>query len=376
MTKPRAVGDPVRLLHVFSTFAVGGPQTRFATIAQRLGPKYRHLIITMSGRSEAAGLLGGVDFEILPIRNTPRNPLANMLRFGRELRRLRPDLLVTYNWGALEWAVGNMVIGGLPHVHIEDGFGPDEAVRRLKRRIWLRRIGLRRTRTLVVPSRNLERIAREEWKQPHKRIAYLPNGVDIARFQAPVPLADRAFEKRPGELIVGTCAALRPEKNLSRLIRAFAACNPQNARLVICGEGSEREALEKAAESNGVADLMVFTGYLARPELALCNFDIFAMSSDTEQMPYGLLEAMAAGLPVTATDVGDIKAMVADANRPFIVPVKDEAAMTGALRSLLRDSGLRERLGADNRAKAEREFAVDQMIAAYDGLFDSAARGS
>jgi glycosyltransferase involved in cell wall biosynthesis len=68
--------------------------------------------------------------------------------------------------------------------------------------------------------------------------------------------------------------------------------------------------------------------------------------------------------------------MVADANRPFIVPVKDEAAMTGALRSLLRDSGLRERLGADNRAKAEREFAVDQMIAAYDGLFASAARGS
>ena len=79
---------------------------------------------------------------------------------------------------------------------------------------------------------------------------------------------------------------------------------PQNARLVICGDGSERQALEAAARANNIVDQVVFTGYLDKPELALAGFDIFAMSSDTEQMPYGLLEAMSAGLPVAATDVG------------------------------------------------------------------------
>jgi glycosyltransferase involved in cell wall biosynthesis len=118
----------------------------------------------------------------------------------------------------------------------------------------------------------------------------------------------------------------------------------------------------------------VFTGYLARPELALANFDIFAMSSDTEQMPYGLLEAMAARLPAAATDVGDTKAIVAESNRRFIVPTADEAALTGALRTLLRDPALRARLGAENRAKAEREFSLDKMITAYDRLFGAKRR--
>ena len=360
----------ITLLHVFSTFAVGGPQTRFATIVERLGPKYRHLIVSMSGRNEASALLpADIDCRLIPIRNTPRSPLANAWRFARQLRQLNPDLLITYNWGALEWAVGNRFGPKFPHIHIEDGFGPDEASARFKRRIWLRQVGLARARLIVVPSRSLERIACEEWKFPAARVRYLPNGVDTQRFGTSVALADRAFVKRPGELIVGTCAALRPEKNLARLIRAFAACRPQNARLVICGDGSERQALEAAARANGIADKVLFTGYLAKPELALAGFDIFAMSSDTEQMPYGLLEAMAAGLPVAATDVGDIKAMVSDINRPFIVNVADEAALTGALRSLMRDPAMRTKLAATNLIKARAEFSIQTMIAAYDRLF-------
>jgi glycosyltransferase involved in cell wall biosynthesis len=369
-TSRRPSGRKITLLHVFSTFAVGGPQTRFATIADRLGPKYRHLIVSMSGRTEATALLPAqVDYSLVPIRNTPRNPIANAWRFGLQLRRLKPDQLITYNWGALEWAVGNRFGPNLPHIHIEDGFGPDEASARFKRRIWLRRVGLAKVKTIVVPSRNLERIAVEEWRFPPQRVRYLPNGVDTERFGAPVPEAERAFRKKPGELVVGTCAALRPEKNLGRLIRAFAACGPQGARLVICGDGAERAGLEAVTRANGIADRCIFTGYLAKPELALAGFDIFAMSSDTEQMPYGLLEAMCAGLPVASTDVGDIKAMVADDNRQFVVNVADEAALTGALRSLLRDTALRARLGTANQAKARSEFSIETMIETYDWLF-------
>jgi glycosyltransferase involved in cell wall biosynthesis len=367
---PAKGGRKITLLHVFSTFAVGGPQTRFATIAERLGPKYRHLIVSMSGRTEAAALLPeGVDCTLVPIRNTPRNPLANAWRFAKQLRGIKPDQLVTYNWGALEWAIGNRFGPDIPHIHIEDGFGPDEATARFKRRIWMRRIGLARTKTIIVPSRNLERIATGEWHFPPARVRYLPNGVDTARFGAPVPEAERAFQRKPDELVIGTCAALRPEKNLGRLIRAFAACGARNARLVICGEGAVRQDLEATARANNIADRVVFTGYLSKPELALAGFDIFAMSSDTEQMPYGLLEAMSAGLPVAATDVGDIKSMVADDNRQFIVNVIDEAALTGALRNLLRDHALRTKLGAANKVKANTEFSIETMMEAYDWLF-------
>ncbi len=134
--------------------------------------------------------------------------------------------------------------------------------------------------------------------------------------------------------------------------------------------------LEAAARANGIADKVLFTGYLAKPELALANFDIFAMSSDTEQMPYGLLEAMSAGLPVAATDVGDIKTIVSDLNRSFIVNVADEAALTGALRTLMRDPAMRTRLAASNLVKARAEFSFQTMIAAYDRLFgDTSPKG-
>ena len=370
MTEGDERDRPITLLHVFSTFAVGGPQTRFATIAARLGRRYRHLIVSMSGRTEAAELLpADVDYALVPIVNTPRNPLANAWRFGRQLARLRPDQLITYNWGALEWAVGNRFGPRRPHIHIEDGFGPDEAAARFRRRVWLRRVGLKRTKLIVVPSRNLERIATEEWHFPLSRVRYLPNGVDTDRFGAVVPEAERAFARMPGELIVGTCAALRPEKNLARLIRAFAACRPEDARLVICGDGAERDNLAAAARANDVAGKVLFTGYLARPETALADFDIFAMSSDTEQMPYGLLEAMSASLPVAATDVGDIRTIVAEENRPFVVNVADQAALTGALRTLLNDPALRTRLGAANQAKARAEFSIKVMVRAYDRLF-------
>ena len=365
---------PLTLLHVFSTFAVGGPQTRFATLADRLGPKYRHLIASMSGRTEAAGLLTDrVRYDHVQFTNSPANPIANAIRFAGELRRIRPDLLVTYNWGALEWALGNLIGPRLPHIHIEDGFGPDEAKRRFPRRAWLRRISLMRTRTVVVPSRNLERIARREWGIPPSRLLYLPNGVEMARFGAKLPEPEWGFAKKPAELAVGTCAALRPEKNLKRLIRAFAACGAANSRLVICGEGPERAGLERLAESLGIADRVTFTGYLARPETVFAGLDIFAMSSDTEQMPYGLLEAMAAGLPAAATDVGDIKSIVAEPNRPFIVPASEEPQLAQALGRLFSSAELRTRLGRANRIKAEAEFSLDVMVRAYDRLFEEAA---
>lgn len=372
MTQPGGAG-PITLLHVFSTFAVGGPQTRFVAIAGRLGRKYRHRIVSMSGRTDAAKLLPDwVDFELVDVGDTKGHVARNVLAFRTALARLRPDVLVTYNWGALEWAIANRFGPDLPHLHIEDGFGPDETVKRLRRRIWLRKLGLANSRAIIVPSRTLERIALGEWRFPREQVIYLPNGIDLARFGS-LDQLEPAFAKRPGELVVGTCAALRPEKNLARLIRAFAACGVADARLAICGEGPERPRLEAEATACGVADRVIFTGFLAQPERALACLDLFAMSSDTEQMPLGLLEAMAARLPAVATAVGDCKAIVAPENAAYVVSPADEAALARALGTLLSDSTLRTSLGAANRARVEREFGLDAMIDSYDRLFEAAA---
>lgn len=102
-------------------------------------------------------------------------------------------------------------------------------------------------------------------------------------------------------------------------------------------------------------------------------FDAFAMTSDTEQMPYAVVEAMAARLPVLATDVGDIAMMVAAENRPFVVPRDSPAPLAAALAHLCADPELRRRLGAANRSRAEERFAIPPMVAAFRGVFDEAA---
>lgn len=98
------------------------------------------------------------------------------------------------------------------------------------------------------------------------------------------------------------------------------------------------------------------------------GFDLFALSSDTEQMPFSVLEAMASGLPIAGTDVGDVKAMVSSENQSFIVPPSD-LALAEALRTLVLDSSLARRIGAANRAKAVREFDQEHMFAAYAKLW-------
>ena len=135
----------------------------------------------MDGRYDCRERLrDGLDVTTADVLAKKPDTLGNRRRFRTYLRAHRPDLLITYNWGSLEWAMANWP-RLVPHVHIEDGFGPEEADRQLLRRVWTRRLLLSNSR-VVVPSRTLERIALHVWKLSPSRVRYIPNGVDCQRF--------------------------------------------------------------------------------------------------------------------------------------------------------------------------------------------------
>jgi glycosyltransferase involved in cell wall biosynthesis len=351
---------------------------RFAKIANHLGRRYRHTIVTVDGNTDCLDRLDpALAVRVLPVEVEKGRALSlrNLWRFHRLLRAERPDLLLTYAWGAVEWGLANRLPPVCRHLHFEDGFGPDEAVgRHFRRRIWFRRAALARPTEVIVPSRLLESIALESWRLPRGRVRFVPNGIDCARF-AVAPDGHAVPSRRDGELLIGSVGTLRREKNFGRLVRAFAALPADpSARLVLIGDGPDRLALEALARELGVADRVVFTGNMMNPERVLGLLDVFAISSDTEQMPLSLLEAMAAGRAVVSTDVGDVKAMVTDENRRLVVPREDEAALTSALHRLLGDATLRRRLGNANRERAAREYDEGVMLATYDTLFEGFSR--
>ena len=364
------------LLHVLPDFDVGGPEVRVVHLANRFAGRYRHTVVSLDGEmSCAARLEAGVDVELVSLRARKSGGLdpGNLARFRSFLRRSRPDILLTYNWGAIEWALANRWFPVAPHLHFEDGFGPDEVSRQLPRRVLFRRLALGGTRTtLVVPSRTLERLATKIWGFAPERVFRIPNGIDCVRFAdegGTTPRRAAAGLATATVATIGTVGVLRPEKNIARLLRCFAAAAAQTPmRLIVAGAGPEQPALEQLAAALGIADRVDFWGRIDAPEEALGAFDVFALSSDTEQMPYTVIEAMAAGLPVVATAVGDIPDMVAEENRPFLTETWDEEGFARRLVLLADVPALRRQVGAANQARAFREFGLDAMCAAYDAL--------
>jgi glycosyltransferase involved in cell wall biosynthesis len=126
--------------------------------------------------------------------------------------------------------------------------------------------------------------------------------------------------------------------------------------------------LTELAVSLGVSERVEFAGQQRDSAPFYARFDIFALSSDTEQMPLAVIEAMASGLPVVSTDVGDVRLMVAEENGQFVTPL-DDAALASALSALASDPDGRERIGLANLAKARREFDQAAMFAAHGALW-------
>lgn len=366
----------MRLLHVFPAFEVGGQQMRAVTLANAMAADpdaiegFDNLVLSLNGDLTcAARFSGAVSWQGVDAPVCAGGLIGRLWAARQLIHSLKPDCIITYNWGAIEWAAANY----WPicrHIHVDDGFGPEEANRQIRRRVLFRRAVLSRHARVVFPSLTLCSIARDIWHLPEARISYIPNGIDLAPYGSISRLdARKAYDLPPDKPVIGTLATLRPEKNLKRLIDAFCVVREKaDCHLVIAGDGRERAVLEAHVRDRGLDDRVSFPGFIESPHTILPAFDVFALSSDTEQMPISVIEAMAAGLPIASLDVGDVGRMVAKENRN-LVRGRDLSALSQSLHALLSEPAQREEIGAANRKFAEREFDLAKMVANWKDLF-------
>ena len=369
---------PAKILHLHSTFNLGGKEARAVRLMNHFGPAADHVILSAEPHSLSAR--DAIDTAIKVTFPTDAPALAgkpSLKRYREFVGYFRQfDLILSYNWGSMDGVMARTLfsrVGGLPPlIHHEDGFNKDEQEKLNWKRNWFRKFALGDALALVVPSEQLAQIAKDVWKQPEQKIQRIPNGIDVQHFtKKPQRGSLPGYTKRSGEVVVGTVAGLRAIKNLPRLVRACAAAG-DNVRLVIVGEGPAKEAILAEAARVGLGDRLLMPGFLADPARYIGLFDIFALSSDSEQFPISLIEAMAAGLPVAATDVGDIRSMVSQANQGFIKPLGDESKFQESLTTLVQHQQLREDLGMQNRLKAQAEYNEGKMLARYALLYGHA----
>lgn len=351
------------ILHVFPNFKIGGAQMRFALLSEKLSEHFSHTVLSIDGNQSAAEILPqGADVVFARKVAAPRLLPARLRAYRKRLQTMAPDLLVTYNWGSVEWAAAN---SNIPHIHFEDGFGPEEIDRQLRRRVWFRRLALRRSH-VVVPSLLLQNLATRVWRLNAERVQYIPNGIE-PRDGFTTSLQDLAPGLPPELPRIAWVGALRAEKNLVKLLRAFAPLK-DSAVLLVIGDGPERERVRQEAEHLSLGANCRFLGNRTDVRDILQQCDIMALSSDTEQMPISILEGMDAGLAIASVDVGDVRHMVSSQNKPLIT-TRSEQALHTALKTLVTENDVRKMVGAANRAHLRQHYDFQTMLSAYQKLF-------
>jgi glycosyltransferase involved in cell wall biosynthesis len=212
-----------------------------------------------------------------------------------------------------------------------------------------------------------------------KRLRVVNNGVD------PAPDVDRAavrarFGLSEEHVAVGYAGRLSSEKGPDRILDAFHDASEGNpaARLVMIGYGPMEAELKQQAETLGLGDRVIWVNE-GNGRGLMPAFDIYTLPSAYEGMPYVLIEAVAAGLPVVATDVGGARTLVEDGQNGFVVANWDRAAFAGRIRDLLADEALRARMAASSKSRAG-DFSLDRMVdetlAVYAAASNIVSRGA
>jgi glycosyltransferase involved in cell wall biosynthesis len=188
------------------------------------------------------------------------------------------------------------------------------------------------------------------------------NGVDTGLFAARA----HAPADRPVLVSVGR---LKEPKDFRTLLRAFALLQgvPFDAKIV--GDGPDRVLLETEIDRLGLRGTVELTGERNDVPAILASADCFVLASNSEGLPLSILEAMAAGLPVVASDVGGVHELVTDNVTGFLVPPREPEALAAPLAGLLRDHDLRVRLGAAGRADVEARFSVSRVQEEHLALY-------
>jgi glycosyltransferase involved in cell wall biosynthesis len=224
---------------------------------------------------------------------------------------------------------------------------------------------LRRFDRVVAVSESIAREARQAGIHPDA-ITTIDNGIDLSPFSNAQPSL-KCSQDNNGELLIGTAGRLVELKGLTYFLQAAQMILREfpNVRFVIVGEGPERARLEQLARDSGIADRLLFTG--SRPDMAdvYVSLDIFVLASIDEGMPMVILEALASGRAVVATNVGAVSKLVESGKTGVLVPPRDATRLAAAIRDMIKSPVLREQMGRNGQSRVREEFSSEVMTRKY-----------
>jgi glycosyltransferase involved in cell wall biosynthesis len=369
VTDVRDRDDRIEVWYLIGTLAVGGTEKTLVDLVSGLDrERFAPTIWTLAD----PGPLAEEVPDDVPVRSLGASSKADLrapLRFILALRRERPDVLQSFLY--FDNTVARLAGMFSPETTVITGVREVPESLPIQRDIIDRAIiGL--SDHIVSNSK-----AGAEWiidrGATPDDVTVVPNGRDVERYAGPTESEDlkKEFDLQDGP-VIGTVGRLVEIKGGFDLVDAWPAILDSfpSARLVIIGDGPEREALESRAVQHGCEDSVVFTGKRDDVPALLSVMDLFVFPSHHEGHPGALLEAMCAGLPIVTTPVGGCSELVRDGKEGVHVPVREPNALSRAITGLLRDEQRANSLATAAQRRAHEEFRLQRMVESYERQYE------
>ncbi len=369
-----------RLLYVVTLAEVGGAQSYVRDLLAATRGEFE-VAVAAYGEGPVKTAAEKLGIEFVPLRHvrrplSPLHDLLGLLELFRLFRRLRPEIV---HLNSSKAGVLGRVAAWLARVPVCIFTAHGWAFKATKGRsarlyLWADR-AVRPMTTMVVCVSELElRAGLAARVCLAERATVIRNGVEVDPYEPRAP--------GEGAAQIVSVGRLAEPKDFATLVAALALVPTGSARLRVLGDGPLRDALEaQIGEGSALAvDAVELVGEVADVRPYLRAADLFVLSSRSEAMPLSVLEAMAAGLPVVASDVGGLSEVVVEGESGYLVPAADPAELAARLAQLVAEPELRERLGRAGHARAQASFSLprwrEEHLALYRSLLAAAAGAS
>ena len=370
------------IAHLVYSFRVGGLENGIVNLLNRLpADGCRHSIICLADYDPAFfARIRNPRVSIYALNKQPGQDVGLFLRLWRLLRRLRPTVMHSRNLATLECQWLAFMLRIPLRIHGEHGWDMADLAGNNRRYLWLRRLSKPWIHQFVALSREGVGYLRDRVSVPETVLHHICNGVDTDKFRPDLtPATPPASLAAEDAIWIGTVGRLARVKNQQLLAEAFialVAARPQLAprlRLLLVGDGAEKAAIAHRLQQAGVGNQAWLAGERSDIPALMNTLDIFVLPSLAEGISNTLLEAMACGLPIVATDVGGNGDLVMANETGYLVPVDDPRAMVAALARYLDDPELLRRHAANARQRALGHFGLGLMVSRYARLYGVAA---
>ncbi len=368
------------VVHVVYRFDIGGLENGVVNLINRMPrERFTHAVVSLTEITDFRKRVILDDVEFIALRKPPGHGVRIYPQLLEVFRRLQPAIVHTRNLAALEATIPAWLARVPIRIHGEHGRDVGDFDATSNRYRWMRRLYSPWVTHYVAVSGELSAYLVRDVGIAPARVSMIRNGVDESRFRPRQggrgPIAGSPFND-PDLLVLGTVGRLQPVKDQIGLARAFvtvASRSPtlaERLRLVIVGEGPTRQAIEAELTRANLLDHAWLPGERDDIPEILRGLDAFVLPSRSEGISNVLLEAMASGLPIVATDVGGNGELVVNGATGMLVGAMDETALADAIERLCSARETAAGWGIAARARAENEFSLTSMTRNYAALYD------